>query len=146
MKGRSKDTSSPVSTSSVPRRLLGSNARPCTVWESSEHHKKFREIAPEKFSQLFATSKDAVSGPGELVRHQFKPVLEEHSPIEGLEAKTSELVIVTPQPGATTEAILKAGIKVHDVLNSNGHPAAFHQSVDGSPVFFMLVGWDSAEV
>ncbi|KAJ3722085.1 hypothetical protein DFJ43DRAFT_679443 [Lentinula guzmanii] len=102
-----------------------------SIWESSLLHRKFKEISM------------AVSVAGDQFFHREFDVLK-GTAIPGLESKTTEFVIITPKEGASYDKVREAGLKVRDVLDSNGHPAVFAESVQGDGMFLMIVGWLSS--
>ncbi|KIK57291.1 hypothetical protein GYMLUDRAFT_87011 [Collybiopsis luxurians FD-317 M1] len=109
-----------------------------SVWESAEHHKKFREDSNS--AQVFRSIKQAVAG-DHLVRRQFIPI--KGTPFPALESKNTEFVIITPKDGASPEKVKEIALRVRDVWDREGHTAALSESAGDDVAFLMLVGWDS---
>ncbi|KAJ3801519.1 hypothetical protein GGU11DRAFT_214618 [Lentinula aff. detonsa] len=118
-----------------------------SIWESSLLHRKFKEISmvnrETDIAKQFEPLNEAVSVAGDQFFHHEFNVLK-GTAIPGLESKTTEFVIITPKEGASYDKVREAGLKVRDVLDSNGHPAAFAESVQGDGMFLMIVGWLSS--
>ncbi|KAF5385624.1 hypothetical protein D9757_005555 [Collybiopsis confluens] len=115
----------------------GKNGYFISVWESVEHHKKFREgnLHKKIFGSLKQTAAD------QLVPRQFVPI--KGNPLPALESKNTEVVIITPKPGASAAKVKEIGIRLRDLWDGEGHTTTFSQNVDEEGVFLMLVGWDS---
>ncbi|KAJ3747166.1 hypothetical protein DFH05DRAFT_779350 [Lentinula detonsa] len=115
-----------------------------SIWESSSLHRKFKEISmvnrETDIAKQFEPLNEAVSVAGDqFFHHEFNVV--KGTAIPGLESKNTEFVIITPKGGASFDKVREAGLKVRDILDSNGHPAAFAESVQGDGMFLMIVGW-----
>lgn len=108
-----------------------------TVWESAEDPKKFREYVKEKFAELSSSSKDI----GALIQREFTVV--KGTPLSALEAKTTELVIITPKDGVSFSQLKEFSLKVRDVWSENGHPSTISE---GDGAIFSIVGWSSTAV
>ncbi|KAE9393630.1 hypothetical protein BT96DRAFT_999245 [Gymnopus androsaceus JB14] len=113
-----------------------------TVWESAKRLKMFRETASEKLVSLAGQSLKASAQGAEFKQYQFISVQGDHVP--AFDSKITEIVIVTPHDGVPKEVVKEATLKAHGVLEGvAGRPAAVSESIDGSGVLLVSVGWES---
>ncbi|KAJ4482043.1 hypothetical protein J3R30DRAFT_2116424 [Lentinula aciculospora] len=115
-----------------------------SIWESVKHHERFREIAminqENDIAKRFIPLTQAMSAAGDkLIRYQLELV--QGTAIPALESKNTEFVIITPKEGVSLERIREVGLDVHDVWDTNGHPIALWESVEGDRTFLIIVGW-----
>ncbi|KAJ3894272.1 hypothetical protein GG344DRAFT_63054 [Lentinula edodes] len=107
---------------------------------------KFGEISlvqqDNDIAKQFRPLKDAMSAAGDnLVRYHFHLV--KGTAIPALESKTTEFALITPKKEASFESVSKLGLKVRDVWDSNGHPAAFATGEENHDLILIIVGWPS---
>ncbi|KAJ3881746.1 hypothetical protein F5051DRAFT_396361 [Lentinula edodes] len=117
-----------------------------SIWESIALHKKFGEISlvqqDNDIAKQFRPLKDAMSAAGDnLVRYHFHLV--KGTAIPALESETTEFALITPKKEASFESVSKVGLKVRDVWDSNGHPAAFATGEENHDLILIVVGWSS---
>lgn len=98
-----------------------------------------RDSAGEKFNAIVAEL-----SAGDLQRHAFYPAL--RLPEPAFESKTTELVIAKRKEGVSQDEFKQATFKLGNILHEAGHPSAVAESVDGSGIILLAVGWDSSTV
>ncbi|KIK52987.1 hypothetical protein GYMLUDRAFT_100545 [Collybiopsis luxurians FD-317 M1] len=108
-----------------------------TVWESSAHYNKF--VGSDTYNSGVSSLKSAAVG--ELKRAQFTGVV--GTPIPGLSAAVTEVVLVRPNAGVTADHIKDAAHKLYAAFESNGRPSALGVSTDQDGLYIVLVGWSS---